>query len=248
MSALLQVLAFAGLALAAAAAPAPTLRYAGTLSDASGRPLYGAFLLQFRIFDDAAGGRQSWAESRYVKVEGGKFTAVLGQRQPLPAAVLRGAYRLKVEAPAGTGWLTASAAAPELGSSAGPAEPAVPAAVAPSVQASETPGVPPAAGLGRLERELARAKADAESARVESAESKRRLDALERGAKTAPEAAPAGPRVYTVTAGDTLRGVAAKLLGDERHWLIIYEANSDRLHRAGELVAGEKLVIPAVPR
>lgn len=212
------------LALLVAPAGAAELRYAGAINDSSGRPLDGSYLLRFSVLGD---GREPWTEQRYVKSEGGRFTTVLGSRKPLPDAVLRGAYRLLVEAPPGTGWAVSASAAPEA---------AVPSAPAAAPRPPE-----PAAEVGRLEREL-------EAARREREDSKRRLEALER-AVSAPSvpAAPAN-RLYTVLPGETLRGVAKKTLGDERHWVLIYQANSDRIQRAGELAPGQKLVIPAGTR
>ena len=224
-----------------AAEPAPTLRYAGTLFDAQGRPLDGSYLLHFRIFDDAAGGTPSWSESRYVRAQGGRFSALLGGSQRLPESVLRGSYRLIVEPPRGMGWAAFADGQPSLDRpGAAPAQ----AAAAPQPPAPTVPRVP----LSRAVRsELEQARAEADRARKESEENKRRLDALEKAMGTAPAAAP-GPSIYVTQKGDTLRTVAFKRLGDERFWILVYQANSDRLQRAGELTPGQKLIIPALPK
>lgn len=244
------------LALAPLPAAAAQLRYSGLLQDSAGRPLDGSFLLRFSLREQGGAGRESWSEQRYVKTEGGKFSAILGSRKPLPEAALRGGRTVFVEAPPGTGWRVVAAAEPAAAVVPPPAP--VPAAVLPPapVPAAVPPPAPvPAAAssapapafpapfgeLGRLEREL-------DQARREGEESRRRLEALERAA-AAPAAAPTPvTRLYVVQEGDTLRTVAKKTLGDERNWVLIYQANSDRIQRAGELTPGQKLVIPGLAR
>lgn len=223
------------LAVALAPASAAQLRYAGVIADAYGRPLEGSYLLRFTLLPDGAAAKDAWSEQRYVKAEGGRFAAVLGTRRAIPDAALRGAYRLSVEAPAGTGWSVSPApeAPPPVAERPAPPAPAPP----PPASAGFVP--PPApADTVRLEAEL-------EQARREREESRRRLEALEK-AVTAPAAAPAAsaPRIHVVAAGETLRTVAKKTLGDERHWVLIYQANADRIQRAGELTPGQKLLIP----
>ncbi|MBI5597258.1 MAG: hypothetical protein HY928_14285 [Elusimicrobia bacterium] len=222
-----------------AAEPVPTLRYSGTLFDAQGRPLDGSYLLHFRIFDDASGPAPAWSESRYVRAQGGRFSALLGGTQRLPDSVLRGAYRLSVDAPKGMGWAAFADGLPALD------RPGSAASAAPAARPAE-PSARPAEPAG-VQRELQQARSEADRARKENEENKRRLDALER-AVGAPAAAPQGPRIYVAQKGDTLRTVAFKALGDERHWILVYQANSDRLQRAGELTVGQKLVIPAPPK
>lgn len=215
-------------ALGAAPAAAAQLSYAGAIYDASGQPLVGSYLLRFSVIGDETGAKEPWTEHRYVKSEGGKFSAVLGSRKPLPDAALSGGYRILVETPPGTGWVVAAAGAPPTPAGPGMAE--APAMAAPIEE------------LGRLERELDQARRDRE-------ESRRRLEALERAVTTpvVPAAAPAS-RIYVVLEGETLKTVARKTLGDDRHWVLIYQANSDRIQRAGELTPGQKLVIPGAVR
>ncbi|TBR21715.1 hypothetical protein EPO15_09570 [bacterium] len=214
------------LASLTASASAAPFRFSGTLRDASGRPLDGSYLLRFSVAGEA------WSESRYVKAEGGRFSALLGSRTPLPDSALRGTARVLADPPAGTGW----SVLPDDGA------PAVTAAAPPAPAQAYVPPSPPAdpGDLRQLERELDQARRDRE-------ESKRRLEALERAVSTPQTAGAAAPasRLYVVQAGDTLRTVAKKTLGDERHWVLVYQANADRIQRAGELVAGQKLVIPA---
>lgn len=215
------------IALGAAPAAAAQVSYAGALSDASGQALSGSYLLRFVVVGEGAGAKEPWTEQRYVKSEAGRFSAVLGSRKPLPDSALSGGYRILVEAPPGTGWVVS----------------AVGAAPAPLVRPDGSALLAtPAGELGRLERELDQARRDRE-------ESRRRLEALERAvtAPAAPAAAPAS-RIYVVLEGETLKSVARKTLGDERHWVLIYQANSDRIQRAGELSPGQKLVIPGAVR
>lgn len=215
------------IALGAAPAAAAQVSYAGALHDASGRPLAGSYLLRFIVVGEGAGAKEPWTEQRYVKSEGGRFSAVLGSRKPLPDAALSGGYRILVEAPPGTGWVVSAAGA------------LPPPIVRPDGSAMMAA---PVGELGRLEREL-------DQARREREESRRRLEALERAVTTPAAPAAAAPsRIYVVLEGETLKSVARKTLGDERHWVLIYQANSDRIQRAGELSPGQKLVIPGAAR
>lgn len=224
------------LALAAPPVAAAQLRYSGLLQDSAGRPLDGSFLLRFSLREDGQAGRESWSEQRYVKSEGGKFSATLGSRKPLPESALGGGRVVFVEAPPGTGWRVAPAAEPAAAA-------VLPSAPVPAAASSApAPAFPaPFGELGRLEREL-------DQARREGEESRRRLEALERAAAVPAAAAPPVTRLYVVQEGETLRSVAKKTLGDERHWVLIYQANSDRIQRAGELTPGQKLVIPGTAR
>lgn len=221
------------LASALAPASAAQLRYGGSISDADGRPLEGSYLLRFTLQPDGAAAKDAWTEQRYVKAEGGRFAAVLGTRRAIPDSALRGAYRLSVEAPAGTGWTVSPAPkAPP----AGEERPAPPDFV-PAPPPASAGFVPPAASA-----EVIQLEAELDRARREREESRRRLEALEKAAAAAP--APSSSRIHVVAAGETLRTVAKKTLGDERHWILIYQANADRIQRAGELTPGQKLLIP----
>lgn len=223
-----------------AAQTVPTLNASGTLSDADGKPLFGSFLLQFHIFDGSGSERPAWTESRYVKAEGGRFTAVLGRQQRIPEAVLQGAFHIVAQPPIGTGWRASVFGSPEISRAAS----VQPQSGAASEALGEAGG-----DVRRLERELGNAKDEVARAHRQSEESRRRLDAIEQTLSDPPAAStPAGPRIYVVQAGDTLRSVALKTLGDERHWIAVYQANDDRIQRAGELVAGQKLLIPALAR
>ncbi|MBI5884083.1 MAG: LysM peptidoglycan-binding domain-containing protein [Elusimicrobia bacterium] len=52
------------------------------------------------------------------------------------------------------------------------------------------------------------------------------------------------PAVYEVQPGDTLRSIAEKVFGNAEQWVDLYQANDDRLLRGGDLVPGQKLIIP----
>lgn len=53
-----------------------------------------------------------------------------------------------------------------------------------------------------------------------------------------------GPSRYTVAEGETLRSIARTMLGDERMWYLIADANG---LSGSELVKGQSLVIPSAP-
>jgi hypothetical protein len=55
---------------------------------------------------------------------------------------------------------------------------------------------------------------------------------------------PPPPRIYTVKPGDTLRSIAARFLGDERRWRIIFQANRDKISNPDIIRPGMELVIP----
>lgn len=59
--------------------------------------------------------------------------------------------------------------------------------------------------------------------------------------------APSGD-VYTVMPGDTLSGIASKLLGSSKHWQLILDANAGTLDSAEKLRPGMKLRIPSKPQ
>ena len=56
------------------------------------------------------------------------------------------------------------------------------------------------------------------------------------------------PWAYHVQPGDTLIGLADKYYGNSERWHDIYELNSDRLGRAGDLTVGQVLFMPARTR
>jgi nucleoid-associated protein YgaU len=58
------------------------------------------------------------------------------------------------------------------------------------------------------------------------------------------QATPEPARTYVVRRGDTLRGIAARVYGDESLWRRIYRANRDRLRTPGALRIGMELRIP----
>jgi hypothetical protein len=67
------------------------------------------------------------------------------------------------------------------------------------------------------------------------------------GAERQPLPPPPPPvRIHVVQPGDTLRGIAARFLGDERRWRIIFEANRDQITNPDLIRPGQRLVIPNV--
>jgi hypothetical protein len=52
------------------------------------------------------------------------------------------------------------------------------------------------------------------------------------------------PKIYQVRKGDTLTGIAIRLLGDSQRYREIYEANRDRLASPDDLRVGMELTIP----
>lgn len=55
---------------------------------------------------------------------------------------------------------------------------------------------------------------------------------------------PPPARVHIVQPGDTLRGLAARFLGDERRWREIFEANRDTISDPNKISPGMELTIP----
>jgi nucleoid-associated protein YgaU len=63
--------------------------------------------------------------------------------------------------------------------------------------------------------------------------------------KTPEPAAPEKPeKTYKVKAGDTLSGIALKLLGDAGRWQEIFNANKDKIKDPNLIRIGQELVIP----
>jgi len=64
-------------------------------------------------------------------------------------------------------------------------------------------------------------------------------------AAAAPAAAPAAPgTTYTVQSGDTLSGIAKKLLGNANDYMQIFNANKDQLSDPDKIKPGQVLKIP----
>jgi len=82
-----RLLSSALLALAPAAAHAVPARltHQGVLFDAEGAPVSGGLRFVFRLYDRAEGGVPLWVEVSEVPVEGGQYTATLGESAALPA-------------------------------------------------------------------------------------------------------------------------------------------------------------------
>ena len=71
---------------------------------------------------------------------------------------------------------------------------------------------------------------------------------LSGGASNAPSTVPTDPAAtpgsYTVQPGDTLRGIARAVYGDELQWIRIYDANRAVIPDADRLSVGQVLAIP----
>lgn len=217
-AALLGAFFFLGGALASAASLTKTFR--GRLTDATGTPLSGTYLLRFALWDDPQEGAQVWSESIYVAAREGLFTAAMGRVNPLPARVLAGGHRLEAAGPSGTGWQVSALSAPEPETVSRPAAAPVVPAPAPIQASRPEPAPVDMTALRDLKRELEAVKEEL------------------RRAGSGP------PLVYTVAPGDTLKSVARKLYGDPERWIELYQANDDRIQRGGDLTPGQKLVVP----
>jgi LysM repeat protein len=60
----------------------------------------------------------------------------------------------------------------------------------------------------------------------------------------APQSAPAAQTTYTVQSGDTLGGIAKKLLGNANDYMEIFNANRDQLSDPDRITPGQVLKIP----
>ena len=200
------------LALVLLAAPlrAELLQCRGELKDGAGRPQNGTFLLFFRVWDAGGAGSLLWEEGRYVAVQNGEFSAVMGDRLPLPEGLAGRSHRFGIEPPPGTGW---SATVRESSVSGAPAAPpvGVAPATAPVVAPAPTPaaapitvpvaapapvpapaapapapvGAVPSSAAAQVpaefvQRDLAQVKEEALKAKQEAEQAKRRLDQLEK--------------------------------------------------------------------
>ncbi len=59
------------------------IRYQGQAMDSQGVPLEGPHSLTFRLYDVETGGTPMWEEQQNVTIEGGHFSVLLGQVNPL---------------------------------------------------------------------------------------------------------------------------------------------------------------------
>lgn len=68
-----------GMASLANAGP-QILTYQGSVSDSGGTPVAdGAYDVRFSLYDDAVAGTQRWTETQSVEVQGGLYSAILGE-------------------------------------------------------------------------------------------------------------------------------------------------------------------------
>lgn len=85
-------------------ASARTREHKGWVVDGAGRPLTGAFLVRFSLSDEGSLDGSRWEESLYVDAKGGRFAALLGRSNPLPAGALAPAVPLDAAAPPGVSY------------------------------------------------------------------------------------------------------------------------------------------------
>lgn len=64
--------------------------------------------------------------------------------------------------------------------------------------------------------------------------------------ESAPSAAPARAKTYTVQKGDTLGVIAQRTMGSSRHWRELYEANKNVIKDPDVLLVGSVLKIPSM--
>ena len=86
--------ALAGLAYASHAGAVPmALDEQGRLFDATGAPVAGTTTFVFTLYDAPTGGNVLWSESQTVTLDGGYFSARLGETTPFPANAFDGTKR-----------------------------------------------------------------------------------------------------------------------------------------------------------
>ena len=212
----------------------PRIDYEGTLADAQGNPKSGTYLLKFQIFPGITGGKLAWESARYVRINNGKFNAELGGKKPLPTETLRGTYRIKAAPPAGLNWIAKASGIPVVHG----------IAPAPLTTSGEAAG----SALERVRNEIKKVREEAKKAKREAQSSRKRVQALEDRMLRSDKGSASTQRksrVYVVKSGDTLRSISRKVYGSEGRWTEIYQANHDRVLRGGEVVAGQKLLIPS---
>jgi hypothetical protein len=66
----------------------------GHLVDSSGNPVAGSVQIVFAIYTAASGGTMLWTETQTVTLDGGYFSAALGEVTPIPASVFAGGATL----------------------------------------------------------------------------------------------------------------------------------------------------------
>ncbi len=83
-----------GLGASSPAAAVPmALDEQGRLFDAAGSPVVGQAIFVFTLYDAATGGAPLWTETQAVTMDGGYFSARLGEVTPLPAGAFDGTKR-----------------------------------------------------------------------------------------------------------------------------------------------------------
>lgn len=206
------------------AASSRALTHSGIVADAKGAPMTGTFLLDFRL-RSSDGRTELWRETIYVEAVDGVFHAELGLSRPLPLIRNFAHAVVEVSAPTGSGWTVrplpapTPATIPKAARAGGASVPLGSEFVVPA--AAAVPAAREDGEVAKLQKELQRTKAELES-----------------------QKSAVRPSVYVVQPGDTLRSIAEKTLGNPERWGDLYQANDDRLLRGGDLVPGQKLIIP----
>jgi len=237
------LLAFSGPAMSA-----DLLELRASATDAAGTPLEGAYLFEFILWDAVKADEAAWREKRYVKVSDGNFSTVLGDKNAIPARLRVNGYRLRIDAPAATGWRAGLNGAPRW---------LLPQTSVGAEEAARTPANTPAAEEPRpIPEETQKAPTVGVSASAPPAaetdgqveEYKKRIEALEKAIEKGVPLLKPQVNIYVVQRNDTLRSVSQKLYGNSDNWIDLYRANSDRIRRGGELVPGQKLLVPRISR
>jgi hypothetical protein len=86
-------IALSAFAYRAEAAVPQTLVEQGRLLDVNGAPVNGGVTLTFALYSGASGGTALWSEQQMVTLDGGYFSAALGDTTPIPASAFDGSAR-----------------------------------------------------------------------------------------------------------------------------------------------------------
>ena len=83
LSWLIVVFIFYGASFAFAAVPT-TIHYQGQLTDSSGNPTNGFYLINFYLYSSETGDSYLWVEQQLVEIANGVFNISLGAEEPFP--------------------------------------------------------------------------------------------------------------------------------------------------------------------
>src|SRR5262245_13271166 len=84
------IAAFLLLAVSTYAQVPQLINYQGQITDASGSPANGTFLIRFSVFAAATGGSALYSEIQNVTVSNGVFNVLLGSVDPMPLNLFDG--------------------------------------------------------------------------------------------------------------------------------------------------------------